>query len=136
MHVEIFQPDKIHEFVKMRETTFEDKKNKEIDKMKLEMEEKSNKRSNALRLLIGEYASAIKIIWNLIYYVQPDLRQSVLERVPDNETKRNLSRDIVEAPYYHYEYANALRGVLSGEGLLSQLARAQIEKSEDKDGST
>ena len=55
MHVEIFQPDKIHEFVKMRETTFEDKKAKEIDKIKSQMEEKSKKSSNALKLFLNEY---------------------------------------------------------------------------------
>jgi hypothetical protein len=133
MHVEIFQPDKIHEFVKMRETTFEDKKNKEIDKIKSEIEEKSKKSSNAFRLLLNEYSSAIRIIFNLIYYVQPDFRQSILERVPDSETKTNVSEDMDKAPYYRDELVNSLRRALSGEGLLSQIVKPQIEAGKDKD---
>ena len=119
MHVEIFQPDKIHEFVKMRETTFEDKKAKEIDKIKSQMEEKSKKSSNALKLFLNEYGSAIMIIWSFAYYVQRDLRKSILERVPDSETKINVSKNIDEAPYYRDELANAFRRMLSGEDLLS-----------------
>jgi uncharacterized membrane-anchored protein YhcB (DUF1043 family) len=127
MHVEIFQPDKIHEFVKMRETTFEDKKAKEIDKIRSKIEEKSKKSSNALRLLINEYSSAISILFNLTSYVQPNLRQSVLEREPDSETKTTVSKNIDEIPYYYDELAKARRKALSGEGLLSQLSKPQIE---------
>ena len=136
MHVEIFQPDKIHEFVKMRETTFKDKKEKEIDKIKSEMEERSKKSSNALRLLINEYSSAISIVFNLTSYIQPNLRQSVLEIEPDSETKKSVSKSIDKIPYYYDELAKLRRKALSGKGLLSKIAKPQIEAWEDKDNPT
>ncbi len=34
MFVDFFQPEKISEYVRMREVTFEDRKNKEIEKIK------------------------------------------------------------------------------------------------------
>lgn len=122
MHVEIFQPDKVNEFVKMRETTFEDKKSKEIDKIKSKIEEKSKKSSNALKLLINEYRSAISIVLNLTSYVQPNLRQSILEIEPDSETKTIVSKNIDKIPYYYDELAKARRKALP-EGLLSQLSK-------------
>lgn len=56
--MDIFQPDKIHEFVKMREITFEDKKDKEIDEMESEWKEKLQKSSDSVELLLDEYISA------------------------------------------------------------------------------
>lgn len=118
MHVEIFQPDKIHEFVKMRETTFKDKKKKEIDKIKLEMKEKIKKSSGATQFLLDEYRSALSIISNLAYYVQPDFRQSILEDVTDSNTKTIMSKIIVDSPYYRDEFKDTLKKALSEGSLL------------------
>lgn len=97
---------------------YEDKKNKEIDKIKAEIEEKSKKSSNALDFLQNEYISALKVIFALNYYVKPDLRQAALEGIPDSATKTNISKSIDTVSYYENDIMNALSGK---KGLLSAL---------------
>lgn len=101
--VEIFQPDKIQEFVKMRETTFEDKKDKEIAKIKSEMEIKSKNNANSTKQHLNEFISALKFILRLSYFVHPNIRQSILEGMTDSETIKDVFKDIKDAPYYEFE---------------------------------
>jgi hypothetical protein len=113
MFVDIFQPEKIHEFVKMREVTFEDKRNKDIEKIKSEMEKDLKKKSNILEFLTGEYKSMLDIMFNLIYYVQPEIRKRAIEDAPNSAIKRLMISKINDFPFYGDVYANALRQVLN-----------------------
>ncbi len=109
MHVDIFEPEKVKEFVNMRETTFKDKKEKEIDKIKSEMLEMSKDSNNTIEQHINEYIAALKFILRLSYFVHPNIRQSILEGMTDSETINNLLKDIKDVPYYSDDFANALK---------------------------
>lgn len=108
LHVEIFQPDKIHEFVKMREITFEDTKNKEIEKIKSEMEKKLEKRTGVVKFVFEEASSLLQIALNLAFYVNHESRKEALERSPNSIWKSNLVRTMETFPYYGDIYRNAL----------------------------
>lgn len=65
------------------------------------------------------------IISNLMYYVEPVFRQSVLEATPDSPTKESLSKDMDERPYYREDFLKSLAGNtlagVTGKGFLSAL---------------
>jgi hypothetical protein len=100
MFVDIFQPEKIHEYVKMREVTFEDTKNKEIEKIKSEMEEKLKKRSDTIKLVFEEMDSLLQIALNLAYYVDRQSRKEALERSPNSLAKSSLIKTVETFPYH------------------------------------
>ena len=113
MYVDIFEPQKLHEFVNMREITFEDKKNKEIEKIILEMEAQIKKRENAFKVLIEELGSTIHIIFRLAYYVHPDLRKTAMASARESYIKSGLFAEIEKMPYYGDDKVNALREAFS-----------------------
>jgi len=119
MYVDIFQPEKIREFVMMRESTFEDIKNNEIDNIKVKLEGKFKNHAKSFKLLMEEYVSAIRIIMNLFYYVQNDLRHAALEMVPDSVTKTNILDNIDKFPNCQNEYLNFFAKAISLKGLIS-----------------
>ena len=87
MFVDIYQPEKIHEFVKMREPTFEDRKNKDIEKIKSEMEKELSKKSDFLKVLGDEYNSSLEIAMYLTAFVPPNLRKDAIQNVSENLRK-------------------------------------------------
>lgn len=131
MFVDIYEPEKIKEFVKMREQTFEDQKNKDIEKMKSEMEKALGPNStlvaDVLKLFMGEIGSLLKIVLNLAYYVRPDFRKTSFENSPNSHIKTLILNEINKSPYYGDVYASELRKILSEKGSLSD--HIKVDKS-------
>ena len=113
IYVDIFQPEKIHEFVKMREMTFEDKRNKEIEIIRSEMEEKLKKRGDVINFAIDEISFLYRITFNLAFYVNHESRKEAFERLPNSASKANLIKTIETVPYYGDLYRNALAEAFS-----------------------
>jgi hypothetical protein len=109
LYVDIFQPEKLREFVKIREETFEDKKNKEIEKIKEEMKEKLDTGLDAMKIYIEEYEYLLPIVFGLSYYVAPELRKVIMKDAPKGLKKALIVNKINEFPYYGDVYANELR---------------------------
>ena len=112
MYVEIFNPEKIKEFVKMRETTFDDFKNKEINRVTEEMHEQSKTARDAMTLLIKEYAAALDIIFDSLYYLPINLRYSIANKASNSITKTNLSKNASRFPYYGDQFVAALENAM------------------------
>lgn len=109
MFVDIFQPEKIHEYVNMRERTFEDTKNKEIERIESEMEERLEKRGDIIKFALDELASLTQIALNLLYYVDHESRKEAFERSASSQSKSNLVKHIETFPYYGDIKMNALK---------------------------
>ena len=106
--VDIFQPEKIHEFMKMREITFEDIKNKEIEKVRSEMEKKLKKRTDVIEFAFVEASSLLEIALQLAFFVDHESRKEALGKSPNSISKTNLIKIMETFPYYGDIRRNAL----------------------------
>ncbi len=117
IYVDIFQPEKIKDYVKISEetikmeTTIEIEKYKEVMYNLLPKLEKSNQEQKKLRELTrevsdfikhfinNEYSNVYRLLFQLTYFVSPDDRKIALDSISDGDIKKDLLNKIVEFPY-------------------------------------
>ncbi len=122
MLVDIFQPEKVREFVKMRELTFEDKKNKELEEIKLDIQRKSQESPDMAKFISAEWDSLLTVTLNLFYYLPPEIRKMAVHQGIDSLTKIHLLRATYSYPYHGNVFRNALTRFLSEQVLSSNIA--------------
>ena len=131
IYVDIFQPEKLKDYVKISEETFKIERDREFEKylkvvthlLDPQILEHKKDTTRLVNFLSREYKAALELLFRLLLFVSPDNRKLAIEKLPDSISKEILMKSMDEI-----SYAGDIRLNVAAEMLYkSQLAKSQIE---------
>lgn len=100
VYTELFNPDKLKEYVAIREETIEKRNEVEFQKIKTELEKQIERSKDTSAKIFTEFKATMKLAVNLIGYCPKEMRETELATVPDSMIKEAFRDTMEKSPYY------------------------------------
>jgi hypothetical protein len=120
VYTELFNPEKLKEYVAIREEVIEKRNEVEFHKIKSEFESKIEKTREVALKIFSEFEASIKIAINLITYCPREMRAGELATVPESIIKEAFRDAMEKLPYYGDFQLKALLPTFLASGNLKE----------------
>ncbi len=96
---ELLNPKKQLERVNAIEELVEKKSDYEIENYKNQMKEQHKESTDAASFFLKVYVSTLQVLYRIMYYVHPDIRKKIIEKIEDEDERNGVLKASEKIPF-------------------------------------